>query len=362
MRSGSLRRVALVVAGSWSAIAMVAAGAGPAAADPAGPTDYRSTIVEVEPPLEGIELRILGGDSFVELAAEPGVEVRVVGYRGEPYLWFDTDGTVWQNESSSSRWLNDDRYGEADVPPEADDDAEPTWVAVADDGVFAWHDHRAHWMNPDRPLGAEPGDTVLEAVIPVEVDGTGTRVHVRSVLLAGPSPLPAVAGAVLALAAAAVAVGWGRRRGSWFRYEGERVRRPAGPLGLLVVAWSVLAVALGLAAVAGLPSVAAPGPSRWLLPAVAALLALGAVVVGERRLLAPPLRALVMPGLLAVAGLELVLWAWLRRQVVVRALVPSSAPAWLDRFGVVGAAAAGLVALAAGAALLIRELRPAPRP
>ncbi len=77
---------------------------------------------------------------------------------------------------------------------EAAADAEPDWRPVAGGGIHAWHDHRAHWMSPVHPPGARPGDTVLEAVIPLVVNGSRVEVVVRSVLLAAPSPLPALAG------------------------------------------------------------------------------------------------------------------------------------------------------------------------
>ncbi|MFV0258073.1 MAG: hypothetical protein ACK5PP_06455 [Acidimicrobiales bacterium] len=169
---------------------LVLAPARPAAADPPGPTDYQTTVEAVDPDNPGIEITILGGDSFVELAAEPGVEVEVIGYEGEPYLHFWPDGTVMVNERSPSRWLNEDRYSDTEVPAEASATAEPAWQEVADGGVYAWHDHRAHWMVATHPPSAEPGDTVLEGVVPMVVDGTPVAVHVRSVLLPPPSPGP----------------------------------------------------------------------------------------------------------------------------------------------------------------------------
>ncbi len=348
------RSPALALTGLLLVVVTVLGQAEPAAADPAGPTDYRSEIVAVEPATPAIELDIIGGDSFVELRAEPGTRVDVVGYEGEPYLRFDTDGRVWQNDRSPSRWLNDDRYGGAEIPPTADGDAEPDWIEVADDGTYAWHDHRAHWMNPSRPLGAEPGDTILEAVIPLVVDERAVSVSVRSELLAPPSPLPALVGV-----AAAVPVAWLLWR-----------RRAAGSGATLAVAglvgaWAALATVVGVGSVLGLPAEAAPGPSLWLLPLLAALAVVAALVVVHRQLLAPPLRALVVPAALALAAAELLIWAWLRREAVVRALIPTVAPEWLDRLVVAGAAATGLVALAAAgvaATGLIREPRSAPRP
>lgn len=343
-------------------VALVTGWASPASADPVGPTDYRTEIVAVEPASPEVELAILGGDSFVELSAQPGTEVLVTGYRGEPYLWFDADGVVRQNERSPSRWLNDDRFAEATIPPTADKDAEPEWIEVAADGVYAWHDHRAHWMNPARPIGAEPGDIILEAVIPLDVDGTPVAVEVQSELLASPSPLGSVAGALVALAGGAVLlVGWRRRVTTT---DGELRRTDAaGPLLVLalVAAVAALATVVGLAATLGLPGEAAPGPVRWLLPLVAGCAAVAALVLVLADRVTGPLRLLIVQMALALAGMELLLWSWLRREALVRALIPTEAPQWLDRAVVAGAAATGLVALVAAAAT-VTERRLAPRP
>lgn len=339
--------------------------AAPASADPAGPTDYRSEILLVDPPAPGVELAILGGDSFVELAARPGVEVLVLGYEGEPYLRFGPDGTVVQNERSPARWLNDDRFGETAIPAEADPGAEPRWVEVADDGRFAWHDHRAHWMNPDRPIGAEPGDTILEAVIPISVDGSPTEVHVRSALLPDPAVWPMLAGAVVAATLAGATVAGWRREPRPRPASTKATTTASAPVGLLalVAAWALVATGFGLAAVVGLPGEAAPGPARWLLPAAAAVVALFGLAVASGRLLVEPLRALVVPAAAAVAGAELLLWVWLRRQAMARALIPSEAPASLDRAVLAGSVAVGLIAVLAALWALVEHLgRPRPVP
>lgn len=344
-------------------IAAVLGPAAPAAADPAGPTDYRTEIVAVEPATPQIELAILGGDSFVELVAEPGTEVLVVGYQGEQYLWFGPDGIVRQNDRSPSRWLNDDRFGEAAIPPEANAAAEPDWVVVAEDGSYAWHDHRAHWMNTARPIGAQPGDVILEAVIPLDVDGSPVIVEVRSELLAGPSPLPSILGAaVTAIVGVFLLLRW-RRRGPPSPDDGSPTTGSVGSLTVtaLVAGVSALATVVGLAAVRGLPSEAAPGAILWLLPLVATVAGLLTIyLVGTGRL-APPMRVLVVQLALVLVSFELLLWAWLRREALLRALIPSEAPGWFDRGVVAAAAAAGLVALAAAAAT-ITERRPEPRP
>lgn len=319
--------------------------AGPASADPAGPTDYRSEVVLVEPAHPGLDLVMIGGDSFLQLTVSAGTEVMVIGYQGEPYLHFSPDGTVTQNERSPSRWLNDDRFGEASVPPDASAEAEPDWVVVATDGSFAWHDHRTHWMNSARPPGKVPGDTVLEAVVPLEVDGVAVDVHVRSELLSGPSLVgPAVgvvAAAVSALAAVVIARQWSR----------ELV------VPVVVGIWAALAAALGAWAVLSVPAETGPSPMLWLMPAVGVVASAAAWWFATRASSSspagrPPMALLTVWGLVAVAGLELVAWSWTRRLALTRALIPSDAPAVLDRAVVAAAAVAGLIALAVAAANL----------
>ena len=124
-------------------------------ADPAGPTDYLSEILEVEPTTPTIDLDVLGGDSFVQLQVEDGTEVLVVGYQSEEYLWFRADGTVLENRNAPSTYTNDDRFGGAVPPATATVDAEPDWEPVASGGRYAWHDHRAHWMQTIRPAGKQ---------------------------------------------------------------------------------------------------------------------------------------------------------------------------------------------------------------
>ena len=92
-------------------VVLAAAFSTPVFADPAGPTDYRSEVVSVDPATADIEVEIIGGDSFVQLTAQPGTDVIVVGYRGEPYLWFRPDGTVVENRNAPTTYQNLSRYG-----------------------------------------------------------------------------------------------------------------------------------------------------------------------------------------------------------------------------------------------------------
>ncbi len=147
-----------VVTTSLLAGLVLAVGAAPAAADPAGPTNYTSSVTGVDPATDAIDVEVRGGDAFVVLTAAPGTTVEVAGYDGEPFLRIGPDGTVERNEASPARWLNEARYGARDtaVPPEASSDAPPRWEPVADGGTYAWHDHRVHWMSPALPRQRRP--------------------------------------------------------------------------------------------------------------------------------------------------------------------------------------------------------------
>ena len=240
-----------------------------------------------------------------------------------------------QNENSPARWLNDDRYAVADLPPTATAEAEPDWLEVADDGRYAWHDHRTHWMNPAKPPGAEPGDTVLEAVVPLVVDGVDVEIAVRSVLLESPSVLPVVVGALGAVAACALAI----------RFLDLRAATM-----LVVTVGAAVATVFGLWAYRSVPAETGPSSMLWLLPVVA-LVAVGlAVLIGRRKPQAPTLDLLV-----GLAGAELALWGWLRRDALTRALIPSDAPAALDRAVIAASVVIGVVAVGVA---LYRVVRP----
>ena len=105
----SRRHTVAAVAG----LLVVLAPTGVVGADPPGPTDYETTVLGIEPATPAIQVTIIGGDSFVQLAVERGTEVLVPGYGGEPYIRFNSDGTVEENRQSPTWAQNRDRYGDA---------------------------------------------------------------------------------------------------------------------------------------------------------------------------------------------------------------------------------------------------------
>jgi hypothetical protein len=301
--------------------------AGVAHADPAVPTDYSTMIVGIEPATPTIDVDVVGGDSFIELAAEPGTEVVVLGYWGEPYLRFNADGTIDENLRSPTRVQNESRYGGSSTAGStATAGGESQWAQVASDGSYAWHDHRAHWMSPQPPVG-ERGTEVLTGVVPLQVDGTDVRVSVAVFWEREPSRVPVVGGAVIGGFAVLIALS-ARHRIAW-------VLAITGAAAAGIGWWQYVSV----------PPETGPSSIAWLLPAVAAASAVVAVTLG---------RSLVSHALVVLAGLQLVLWVFVRRDGLTKALLPTDAPFWLDRGVTAAAAVVGAAGIIAGVLGMMR--------
>lgn len=141
-----------------------------------GDPNYRSEIEGVRPVSlgEGLDFSIGNYDDFVALSNRSGKTVIVEGYRGEPYLRFGPNGEVDVNTRSPAWFLNRDRYGEAGAPPAADPDLPPDWNSVGDEGRYAWHDHRSHWMGkgvPPQVSDRLEKTEVFQYSIPLRVGG-----------------------------------------------------------------------------------------------------------------------------------------------------------------------------------------------
>ncbi|MGF1665344.1 MAG: hypothetical protein ACFCVC_03625 [Acidimicrobiia bacterium] len=293
--------------------------AGSALADPPGPTEYRTEVVSIEPPVEALQIEVIGGDTFLQMTVATGTTVDVVGYQGEPFLRFLPDGIVEVNENSPTTYLSDDRYGDVELPPNADPAAEPAWLQVSSDGSYSWHDHRSHWMNPDPPPGGARGEQILEAVVPIVVDGEAVAITVISSWEQAASPAPAIAGGVVAIALVAL-----------FRSRGTRA------MGLVLGGIALLAAVVGLVAYFSVPTETAPSVVPWAVAAVA-LLPLATVLRFPAE--QPPLSLVVISMVLAVWGVLRWDWMW-------SAILPTSLPI-VDRFatGLVLMAGVGFTAL-----------------
>ncbi len=307
-----------------------------AGAVPARPVNYRSEVTEVDPPVEGLAVRIIGGDQLLEVVAPPGVVVVALGYGEEPYLRIGDGGRVLVNVNSPAHYLNDERLGRVPLPDHADEEAEPSWKRLADGRSWAWHDHRVHWMmEREPPVVREAGGEavrVMDWEVPLLVDGE--PVVVRGTLDWEPDVVPVMPLAAALLVAGAVALLALRR---------ARV----GPL-----AGAVLAGAGALAtAVAAGEALVSP---RYTWD-VALQLSLALPAVGFLAGIAVLALARAQPAWARTAGLVatavLVGWTAFHLPALTAPVVPTELPVGLARTGV---ATTGLVALTAGVALALR--------
>jgi hypothetical protein len=313
-----------------------------ALADAARPSDFRSEIVSVLPETDALTAAIEGGDSFVRIEVEPGHDVRVQGYAGEPYLWIDGDGVVHENQHSPATYYNRNRAGLAELPPEADPTAEPDWKIIGGGGAWAWHDHRAHWMGGDPPPGMRPESSLPPTTVPLTVDGVPTQITVVVTLVASPSPWPAIAGGVIGVMLVLAAAAPRRRLPEW----------------VVIVTVGATASAVGLVQYLSLPAETGPRWSWWVPPVIATLCGV-ALPFAPRS--APWLRA----AFALVAGAQLLLWGWSRRTGLVKPVLPTSAPFWLDRLVCAAALTTGIGLVVLAVVELAREIRarsPQPQP
>ncbi len=296
----------------------------PAGADPAKPGDYESVVTRFDPEVSGVHLRVVGGDSFLELRVDRGHEATVEGYSGEPWLRLRKDGTVEENVLSEAAYLNGDRYAQVTLPSNVDNTAPPSWKVIGHDGTYVWHDHRIHWMSPIRPPGKQAGDVVLEDwIVPMTVDGTAVAAHGTLVWKLAASPVPWVLVASVALVVLLI---------------GAR-RDPVIVGALAVTSTSAAAMFVGLGQRAATPSAAGGTPLVYLVPAVG-------VFAGVLALLLRRKQVAVLLVLVAVAALSG--WALLRLGVLTHPVLPTDLPADLDR-----AVTAAALAVSVGASYAV---------
>ncbi|MEQ8439090.1 MAG: hypothetical protein RIB65_16485 [Ilumatobacter fluminis] len=292
-------------------IGLLAVVAAPSAvhADAAGPTDYLTEIVDVSPASDAIELAVIGGDAFIELSVAPGHEVVVLGYLPdqEPYLRFGADGAVERNIRSYATYYNENRYGTDDIPDVVDTTAEPEWEQVTDGGTYAWHDHRAHWMSDEPLVGLDPGESLPLDEIVLVVDGVETIVTVEITLQESASPVPALVGALL---------------GAVIGLAGLTLGRASSTLVAMVLA--IAALTAGVAQYTSLPASTGPETGWWLYPVVALGCSIAVIAIYRRSIW-------IESGLLALAGVQLLIWAWPRRDHATAAYLPTDLPADVDR-------------------------------
>lgn len=267
-----LRLVGTVVA----ALACAVSFAPPASADPARPTDYRSTVESIEPATDAIRVDIVGGDGFLDLQVTRGHTVSIAGYQDEPWLEVSETGVVRENQAAPTHFLNENRYGTVipdGITVQTATDR-PQWKVVARNGRFIWHDHRIHYMTPEIPPKLVPG-TRRVAIgggpdgrwqVPMVVDGTPTVVTGSLERFEAPSPV----GPWLIVALVALVVVGGA----------SAIRRQAITLGVVaVIVAAALSVWAGMAELAVVPTKAGGNPLAVALPVVAVVAVLVALML-----------------------------------------------------------------------------------
>jgi hypothetical protein len=314
----------------------------------AGASNFQTVLQSVSPDVPGVRLRVIEAGSRLQLTNETNEDVVVEGYVDEPYLRVGPDG-VFENELSPATYLNRNRSGDQQPPPEADPEAAPRWKKVSSGQTARWHDHRAHWMLDSDPPGVQRApdrrQSVLDDGWTIEMRHGATTITAAGDLLwvPGPSPFPWFAIAAV-LAAAAIAASLSRR---W-----------AGALAVLVGALIVtdLVHGIGIAGAAGgglgtkigalFASSGVFSPVAWIAGGAAIVLLLRGSADGL---------------FLAIfAGLAVALFGGVADSAVLRrSQVPFLWDASVARVTV--AASLGLgVGVMAGAALALRRVPPAP--
>ena len=221
-------------------------------------TDARSTITGVDPPASFVHASVIGGDAAIRLAVDPGHEVIIGGYEGEPYLRLASDGTVAVNTSSPAMVLNRTRTGGTESSGAVDPGADPLWVSTGSGGEVVWHDHRIHAMSA--------ADQTHDWSIGLLIDGrigllTGTLTSVP-----GPSPLPWI---LLIVVATAAMILLGRRRA-------------VEVSALLATLAGVIGLVESLAVLQQTPSVLGREPLAVIAAALAVVTGLVAIVTSTR--------------------------------------------------------------------------------
>ena len=198
-----------------AALALLLVAAPPAAAhsvDGAGATNFTARLRSIDPEVPGLDIRLVEHGGRMEITNTTGEEALVLGYQDEPYLRIGPDG-VFENTRSPATYLNRDVSMTAELPPQADPEAEPEWARVGSGPTVRYHDHRLHWMADEDPeaVQAEPGRrhvvTPEQTVLVLRLGDTTVEATGELVWIPGPSSLPWLALAlVLAVGTAALAV------------------------------------------------------------------------------------------------------------------------------------------------------------
>jgi hypothetical protein len=308
-----------------------------AAADAGRPTNYRSTVTGIAPAQPDLVADVTGGDSFLRIRVTLGHLVVVLGYEGEPYLRVGADGAVEENLRSPATWLNRKRYGSTEpLPADADAKAAPNWRRIGGHGVALWHDHRVHWMSVTRPpqLGAATSGRVLDWSVNIEVDDRPAVIEGHLDLLPAPARWPWEAVAVVGALAAVVVC----------------LRRP-GIVAVVSAAGGLAVFALQAVAQLGTPAAVGRSYASVALPAIATVAAAVAWALRRTR---------YDGAFLAGTGVALAMAAWLSREALGHAVLPTTVSPVVVQLAVVVAAVGAAAAMTSAVRWIAEVVAPPP--
>ncbi|MBV8559541.1 MAG: hypothetical protein JO050_02120, partial [Acidimicrobiia bacterium] len=199
-----------LVAAAGAGLVLVILAAPPAEAHTVtgvSPTDYRSEVLGVTPPLPGVSVRLLDLGNRVEVVNTSASDVVVLGYQGEPYLRVGPSG-VYENRLSPSVALNSvtaTNTSPSTPPLAAGAQPAPSWRRIGGGRSVRWRDRRTRWAAP-APAQVSAAPDVSHVVVPQWLIGLrqgaqDASVAGRITYVPGPSPWPWVGLATLLLAA-----------------------------------------------------------------------------------------------------------------------------------------------------------------
>jgi hypothetical protein len=149
---------------------------------------YRSYVTAIRPRIPGLKARIIGNQEKLELRWTGRRPLIVEGSQGEPMARMNSNG-IFVNELSPTAHLSTERYGRAPLPVNADPSAEPEWRLIETPGPISWYEHRAQWMEAERPAivgdGAR-GVTIFHWKVPARLGGR--EISIRGALDWVPDP------------------------------------------------------------------------------------------------------------------------------------------------------------------------------
>lgn len=325
------RRLAITLALSMVLMMLMA---GPAMADPAGPTSYRSVVLSVDPDPTGVTIEVIGGDAFLSVALAEGHALLVEGYFGEPYLRIDPDGSVWLNTLSPARYINQDRYGTSGVPDFADAKATPDWEQIGDGGAFAWHDHRIHWMSYDLPptIVGDVAQSIFPWSLTMWIDGVETEISGELLWFPPVNPFgPLLIGLVALL--------------PLVRFRRRVVTVPA----VTGAGFGAFALFVAIAQYGATPGFDRALPVTPFIPAIGIAAAIGALWVRSN-----PLRSWAFA---LISGVSLLWWAISNGGALTAPILASALPKSIERLAVGFSLWAGLSIIAVTGFELFRAVR-----